>query len=227
MKAEALDHVALWVDEREALAALLCGACGMHEIERTESFTLIGGDARRGKLTLFAADGPREHGMLERIVLRVPDLEACRSRLASEGRTLEEHDRLLLLEAPPGFPLGLVQGSPDGVADLDHVVLRVPDPDRSARELEAFGLERDGSRVGVADKHVLLTSGEAADRGRPLLNHIALLVGSAHDVQVEAEERGLEIDRVVDAANTRAVFLWGPDRLALEYVEHKSSFSLV
>ena len=31
---------------------------------------------------------------------------------------------------------------------------------------------------------------------------------------------------VVDAANTYAVFVWGPERVKLEYVEHKPSFSL-
>jgi hypothetical protein len=30
----------------------------------------------------------------------------------------------------------------------------------------------------------------------------------------------------VDAANTYAVFVWGPDGIKLEYVEHKASFSL-
>jgi hypothetical protein len=37
----------------------------------------------------------------------------------------------------------------------------------------------------------------------------------------------MDLDRVVDAENTRAVFVWGPDRVKLEYVEHKPSFSLV
>ena len=32
---------------------------------------------------------------------------------------------------------------------------------------------------------------------------------------------------MVDAANTYAVFVYGPDRIKLEYVEHKPSFSLV
>ena len=44
----------------------------MHVVERTDTFTLVGGDARRGKLTLFAAEGPRERGVLERIVVRGP-----------------------------------------------------------------------------------------------------------------------------------------------------------
>ena len=33
------------------------------------------------------------------------------------------------------------------------------------------------------------------------------------------------VDRF-DAPNTFAVFVWGPDRVKLEYVEHKPSFSL-
>jgi hypothetical protein len=34
------------------------------------------------------------------------------------------------------------------------------------------------------------------------------------------------VERFVDAANTRAVFVWGPDRVRIEYVEHKPEFSL-
>ena len=34
------------------------------------------------------------------------------------------------------------------------------------------------------------------------------------------------VESVVDAANTLAVFVWGPDRVRVEYVEHKPSFSL-
>jgi hypothetical protein len=49
------DHVALWTDERPALAGFLLDRTGAHEIERTDDFTLIGADARRGKLTLFDA----------------------------------------------------------------------------------------------------------------------------------------------------------------------------
>ena len=37
---------------------------------------------------------------------------------------------------------------------------------------------------------------------------------------------GAEVADVVDAENTFAVFVWGPDRVKLEYVEHKASFSL-
>src|SRR4051812_4277346 len=79
-----LDHVALWVTDRDALAGFLCDHLGMHEIDRTDKFTLVGSDARRGKLTLFAADGPRDPGPLERVVLRVRDLDAALAALPAD-----------------------------------------------------------------------------------------------------------------------------------------------
>ena len=42
----------------------------------------------------------------------------------------------------------------------------------------------------------------------------------------EARDRGIEIAEVRDAANTFAFFVWGPDGIQLEYVEHKPEFSL-
>jgi hypothetical protein len=53
-----------------------------------------------------------------------------------------------------------------------------------------------------------------------------VLVESAALAESEARRRGDEIAAVVDAANTLAVFVWGPDRIKLEYVEHKPGFSL-
>ena len=228
MHVEALDHVALWSTDRDALGELLVDACGMHEIERTEDFTLLGGDARRGKLTLFDADGPRERGALECVVVRVPDLGSARTRLAAAGvPTPGAPDEPIPVDAPSGLPLLLVASGADGVADLDHVVLRVTDPSSAARELEAMGLERVGEDLGVADKRVVLRGGGKREGDRPLLNHLALLVDDADAVEAEVRARGLAVDRVVDAENTRAVFVWGPDRVKLEYVEHKPGFSLV
>src|SRR5438093_1476235 len=125
MKIESLDHVALWVEDRDTLADFLTAHVGMHEIERTDAFTLVDG-------MLFAGQ--------------------AEVRFERGGRSQPE---------------------------------------------------------------------------RPLLNHFGLLVESAGDHIKEAEERGLEIAEVKDAENTVAVFIWGPDRLKLEYVEHKASFSLV
>ena len=80
-----LDHVALWVDEREPLAGFLCDHLGMHVIEATDTFTLVGIDAKLGKLTLFDADGPRQRGALERVVLRVSDLDSVVGSLPFEA----------------------------------------------------------------------------------------------------------------------------------------------
>jgi len=72
-----LDHVALWVADRDSIADFAVAHLGMHVIERTDRFTLVGSDARRGKLTLFAAEGPRERGALKHVALRVSDLAAA------------------------------------------------------------------------------------------------------------------------------------------------------
>ena len=98
---------------------------------------------------------------------------------------------------------------------------------RTGAAVALFRFERDGDGVRVADKRLVLRAGGWAEPERPLLNHLGLLVDEAERVEDEARARGLEIDKVVDAENTRAVFLWGPDRIKLEYVEHKPGFSLV
>ena len=54
-----LDHVAFWVADRHALAERCVGWFGMHVIDEQENFTLVGADARSGKLTFFDAPGPR------------------------------------------------------------------------------------------------------------------------------------------------------------------------
>ncbi len=220
-----LDHVALWVDDREPLATFLCDHLGMHVIEETDTFTLVGIDAKLGKLTLFDAEGPRQRGALERVVLRVGDLESVLAGLPFE--TMRRGDGVAAFEAPAGVPLGLVEAAGKEF-DLDHVVLGLFDPDAAARELSLMGFERrDDGRVAVGDRCVRIVRGNAADGGRPLLNHLALLVDDAHEVQDEAEGAGLEIDDVKDAKNTFAVFLRGPEGIRIEYVEHKPGFALV
>ena len=226
MEVTSLDHVALWTPERDALARLLTECCGMHEIERTDAFTLVGGDAREGKLTLFEADGPRERGVLERIVLRVPAIDDVRKRLEAAGQAVGNGGLELRLEAPAGVPLGVVESGAGSVPDLDHVVLRVPDPEATATALAELGLERHGEHLRVADREVELWQGDAHEGESPLLNHLAFLVEESDAVEREARARGIEIDDLVDAPNTRAVFLRGPNRIRIEYVEHKPGFSL-
>jgi catechol 2,3-dioxygenase-like lactoylglutathione lyase family enzyme len=225
MRTKSLDHVALWVADRDTLAGFLTSYLGMHVIERTGAFTLVGSDARRGKLTLFAAEGPREPGVLGRVVLRVGDLDRAVGRLP-EGLELERNgDGLVTFAAPEGLGLGLVEA--EGVDyDLDHVVLRVPDPERAGAKLAELGFSARDGGLWVTDAHLELERGDPGPDDRPLLNHLALLVDSAQEHIDEARVRGLDIQDIKDAENTYAVFVRGPAGIVLEYVEHKPSFSL-
>jgi catechol 2,3-dioxygenase-like lactoylglutathione lyase family enzyme len=220
----ALDHVALWVPRRDAVTAILVDGCGMHEIQRTDDFTLVGGDARGGKLTLFEADGPRDPGALAAVGVRVPRLDHVRARLGELGVPLETAEGKTTVDAPSGLRLVLVEG--DGVPELDHVVLRVREPEAAIVDFEAMGLDRADGELSVGGSRILLRQGNGRT-DRPLLNHLGLLVDDSSRVEAEAHGRGLAIDRVVDAENTRAVFVEGPDGILVEYVEHKPGFSLV
>ena len=227
MKPNAFDHVALWVTRRHEIASFLCSHLGMHEIERTDTFTLVGADAKRGKLTLFDAEGPREAGVLRRIVLRVSDLERALEALPTQ-LSVQRDGEVAAFEGPEGLMLGLIERrGADLEYDLDHVVLAVPDPAAAAAGFEALGFERRNGELAVHDKELRLTGGGSGEPERPLLNHLALLVDSAADVEGEARERKMEIADIKDAANTLAVFVWGPDSVKVEYVEHKPGFSLV
>jgi catechol 2,3-dioxygenase-like lactoylglutathione lyase family enzyme len=221
-----LDHVALWLADRDAMAALACDHLGMHVIERTDKFTLVGSDARRGKLTLFAAEGPREPGALEAIILRVNDLGRALEALPPELEVEMRPEGVATFAGPEGLTLGLAERETEVDYDLDHVVLRVADIEASAAAFAELGFERDGTKLSVAGKWLRLVEGGEPEGDRPLLNHLAVLVDSADTAEREARARGVEVADVVDAPNTLAVFVWTPGRIKLEYVEHKPSFSL-
>ena len=227
MTPETLDHVALWVADRDAFASFACDHLGMHVIERTEKFTLVGSDARRGKLTLFAAEGPREVGALEAVILRVNDLQAALAALPADIDVHMRPEGVAEFTGPEGLTLGLAERAEAEVDyDLDHVVLRVPDVEASAAAFAELGFERDGTKLSVAGKWLRIVDGGAEEGERPLLNHLAVLVDSAKGAESDARALGVEVADFVDAPNTLAVFVWTPGRIKLEYVEHKPSFSL-
>jgi len=223
MRPKTLDHVAFWVADREPIVELATRHLGMHVVDEQDTFTLVGSNARRGKLTLFDAEGPRERGAIKHVALRVSDLEAARAALPN-GAGDE-------LEIGEGISVRLVEAPTDVDYDLDHVALYTPDPEGTAEEYLDLGFEPtergpDGHpRVEVGGAYVEFHEGDPEDSDRPLLNHLAVLVDSADEHTEEAEDRGI-VDRGGDAANTRAVFVWGPDRVRIEYVEHKPGFAL-
>src|SRR5438105_6492174 len=195
----------------------------MHVIDSQEAFTLIGSNARRGKLTLFAAEGPRERGAIKHVALRVSDLEQARASLpdgSGDEVDLGEGIRIRLVEAPT-----------DVDSDLDDVVLFTRDPKRTADDYTKLGFDyaepspEGNPRVEVGGAHLEFHEGDPGEPEKPLLNHVAVLVDSADEHTAEAEDMGI-VESVVDAANTLAVFVWGPDRVRVEFVEHKPTFSL-
>ncbi|MFL5917100.1 MAG: hypothetical protein ACJ74L_01550 [Gaiellaceae bacterium] len=214
MQPKTLDHVAFWLADREPIADYLTTHLGMHVIDHQENFTLVGSDARRGKLTLFSAEGPREQGAFKHVALRVSKLEADGVHNLGQDITVR------VVEAPA-----------DVEYDLDHVALYSSEPEKTAEEYLRYGFDRaapspDGHpRVEVGGAYVEFHPGEPGDPEKPLLNHLAVLVDSVDEHIAEAEDMGV-VDNVVDAANTRAVFVWGPDRVRIEYVEHKPEFAL-
>jgi catechol 2,3-dioxygenase-like lactoylglutathione lyase family enzyme len=219
MQPKTLDHVAFWVADRETIVRFLEEHLGMHRIAQEDNFTLVGTDARRGKLTLFDAEGPREQGAFQYVALRVSDLAAARAALP-EG-TPEVFD------AGGGVFLKLVEAATDVEYDLDHVALFSADPEATAAEYARYGFAPAGStRVEVGGAWVDFHEGSPGEPEKPLLNHLAVLVDSADEVIADAGDLGIEVESVVDAANTYAAFLWGPERVRIEYVEHKPTFSL-
>ena len=211
-----LDHVAFWLADRDAVADFAAAELGMHVIERTDAFTLVGADARRGKLTLFAAEGPRERGALKHVALRVARLE----------------DGERWFDLAEGVRIGVVEGETDLDYDLDHVALFSAHPEAAVAAYVTLGFDpapvgpSGFPRVEVGGAWVEFHPGEPGNPERPLLNHIAVLVDSADEHIAAANDLGVEIDNVVDAPNTYAVFLRGPENVRIEYVEHKPTFSL-
>jgi catechol 2,3-dioxygenase-like lactoylglutathione lyase family enzyme len=227
-----LDHVAYWLAGRDAVAGFAIAHLGMHVVDRTDAFTLVGADARRGKLTLFAADGPRERGALEHVALRVGDLEAALAGLPEGLEVDRRREGEAYFELGEGVALGLVEADTDLDYDLDHVALRSADPQATASEYGSLGFRAAAPgpsgcpRVEVGGAWIEFHPGAPGAPDQPLLNHLAVLVDSADEHEAAARDLGVEIDNVVDAANTLAVFVWGPERVRIEYVEHKPTFSL-
>jgi Glyoxalase/Bleomycin resistance protein/Dioxygenase superfamily len=213
--ADRLDHVALHISDPEATAARILAQLPFRIIEETDEFVLVGRDAELGKLTLFHAEGPREQGVLRRIGIGIP----C----GTVERTMQLDD---------GLELRLVPSDAEGEVDVESVTLYARDPAASARRWLELGFEpvprspTGAVRVKIGSQHVELLPGSPPESRRPLLNHLGVLVESFEDARSEVEHRGIAVDRVVDAENSRALFVTGPDGVELEYIEHKPSFAL-
>jgi catechol 2,3-dioxygenase-like lactoylglutathione lyase family enzyme len=230
VRPKTLDHVAYWLEDRDRVADFAAEHLGMHVIERTDRFTLVGSDARKGKLTLFEAEGPRERGALMHVALRVNDLEAALGELPDDA-AVERQNGTALFDVGE-VRLGLVEAKTETNYDLDHVALFSLDPAGTAARYRDYGFgtadpgPSGAPRVEVSGAYVEFREGDPGDPERPLLNHLAALVDSAEEHRTAAEQREIEVQDFVDAPNTLAVFVWLPEHVRLEYVEHKPTFAL-
>lgn len=231
VRPKTLDHVAFWLEDRDRIADFLTEHVGMHVIERTDRFTLVGRDALKGKLTLFEAEGPRRRGALKHVALRVNDLDSALAQLPADF-PVERESGTAFLDLGDDVHIGLVEAETETDYDLDHVALFSTDPEGTAAKYRDYGFEPAAptpsgtSRVEVSGAYVEFHQGDPGDPDKPLLNHLAVLVDSAEQHRRAAEEREIAVQDFVDAPNTLAVFVWLPERVRLEYVEHKPTFAL-
>jgi catechol 2,3-dioxygenase-like lactoylglutathione lyase family enzyme len=120
-----------------------------------------------------------------------------------------------------------VEADTDVDYDLDHVALFSARPEETAAKYAEFGFAPEAeTRVEVGGAYVDFHPGEPGDPEKPLLNHLAVLVDSADETLEDAKQAGMAVADVVDAANTLAVFVWGPEHVKIEYVEQKPTFAL-
>src|SRR5262245_39883407 len=199
-----LDHIAYWVTDRDTVADFATEHLGMHIIDRTDRFTLIGSNARRGKLTLFDAEGPRERGALKHVALRVSSLDDALT-LLPEGIDLERprEGEAYFDIGSEGVRLGLIESDTDVEYDLDHVALFSASPEETAGEYGSLGFASAAPgpsgcpRVEVGGAWVEFQPGSPGSPEKPLLNHLAVLVESADEHIAAANDIGVEIDDIV------------------------------
>src|SRR5215207_5779987 len=214
MKVEKLDHIALYMNDRDAAAGFLTTHLGFHVVDHTERYTLVGAGGRLGKLTLF--DAPQgttpSPGEIERIVIRTADPEAAAARLSHEA---EQRDGGYYFSGPEGLPLALVPGEGEFADyDLEGFILRSRSPEESARTLVEMGFAPEGDSTVRAGDYLVRRTASAPETGG-MLFHVGCLVDSAEDHRKEAEERGLEVTDLVEGPNTLAVFIRGPEGVSV------------
>lgn len=228
MKVRMLDHIALYMGDRDEAARFLTTHLGFHVVDHTERYTLVGAAGRLGKLTLFdAPQGTKPSpGEISRITIRVADAEYAAASLPPEAGA-EPFEGGYSFTGPEGLPLALFDGEGEFTDyDLEGFALRSASPEKSARAFVEMGFAPtdDATTVKAGEYSLRLTDG-ASDAGG-MLFHLGCLVDSAEDHRREAEERGLEVTDFVEGPNTLAAFVRGPEGVSVEYIEHKPTFSL-
>lgn len=216
----ALDHLALAVEDLDAMQAFLCDHIGMQELGRGGGVVVVGADAGATKLRLIPVEGPREPAALGRLVLGVADLQRAADALPADTEVRRHAPQSISLAGPEGLELGFTLASAGEIElDIVEVLLRVADPDETATALAALGCARQGDALHVGDKRLTLEELPAWS-DRPLLDHVAVRADSIQVVAARARQHGYEIDER-SAGTTIAIVLPGPERITVEFFERQ------
>src|SRR3954453_13969181 len=153
MEPRTLDHIAFWVADRRPIVAFCERHLGMHVIADEANFTLVGSNARHGKLTLFDADGPRQRGPFKHVGLRVSDLAGARAELPTGTGDV--------FDIGEGIVVTLVEARTEVEYDLDHLGLWAVDPETTADQYLRYGFESSGpARVEVGGAYLEFHEGD-------------------------------------------------------------------
>lgn len=215
----ALDHVALSVADPEAMAAFLCDRLGMQRLTSNAVVTVVGAGAPAATLALVAAEGPREAGSLERLVLRVADVERAIALLPAGTAVDGDGFMEATFEGPEGLGLGFTFMAGGGIDnDLDHVDLLCAEREQTWAAFIQSGFVPRGDTPHIADKYIALAQSSTTATQRPLLHHIGVRVDSIAAVVAHVDAFEVEVDeRAPDGAC--AIVLPGPERIGLRFVE--------
>lgn len=218
----AIDHLALRTGDPDEVARFLCDHCGMRRSDSDEGFAVLGAPGGGTRLFLFQAEEAPDPGMLQRVVLRVSDLESAVAMLPDGVGVEHEEPELAVFQGPQGLELGLTSVLGGGVDyDVDHFVLRVMNPDETRIALAELGFVPSGDVLHVADKHVRLRSGIRSAGENELLDHIGVLVESIDALKGQALRGGLEFDELTLAPNELGIYVRGPERIRVEYAQRR------
>lgn len=216
----AIDHLALRVLDPDEVARFLRDHCGMESVESEERLGVVAAPAGGTRLFLSQAEVAPDPGVLQRVVLRVGDLEHALALLPGGVEVQRPEPELAVFQAPQGLELGLTSVLGGGVDyDVDQLVLRVMDPDETTIALAELGFVPRGGALHVADKQLRLQPGMRSAGDNELLSHIGVLVESVEAVRGQALRAGLEIDELTLPPNELGVYVRGPERIRVEYAE--------
>ena len=216
----AIDHLALRVADPDEMVRFVGEHCGMEATEADDGYAVVAAPGARTRLFISEADQPPDPGVLQRVVLRVHDLERALALLPDRAPVQQVEPELAVFEGPEGLELGFTSVFGGGVEyDVDHLVLRVMDPDETTIALAELGFVPRGGALHVGATNIRLTSGIRSAGENERLNHIGVLVESVEALRGQALRAGLDFDEFTLAPNALGLYVRGPERIRVEYAE--------